>query len=532
MGPRPAGTSASDKLENLQRRHQILEGEKRSIEETAAVQIKASKDAIRRLHETNNKLREEISASVSSAKGSSEASSNMEELIKLKNKFNAVRSENMRKEQLVEQLKKQVEIISSNSTSEEISVTDRRIRVLENRIDKAMIKYNEAQSIKKTYEGILHRLKEERVGFDHQLENLEKQLEAKKKDYEELLLLSHDALHAKEMAQAELHRFEQAVMEERNQRDREVMEKKLLVQQRIEMNHRLERKEKETVLVNNNVAHTVVAGESIFLPEQPKISHPAPDETQKIQQRLSEYEEAYSKLKEVTGVSDVNEIIQKFISQEITYSNLTKLTREQEKNIQALNEEHDKLKGQLDELKFSAAALTNGRHFSASVDAESLVAESMSKLEKNRTRYEKLAKVLIDVNSGVGHLHDKLSWIKLEDQQPSEHLVLTDETIEEILNVCELKVTKLMQYVDRSHVVSAKMAEPTPDIRVRGPGDGSANVDDVDFEPGAPSGTGIDNDFFNRKLIKSNSALFVDKVKKYVLISNTDTAFHIGSKPI
>jgi hypothetical protein len=32
-------------------------------------------------------------------------------------------------------------------------------RILENRLDKAMIKYNEAQSIKKTYEQIVKRLK-------------------------------------------------------------------------------------------------------------------------------------------------------------------------------------------------------------------------------------------------------------------------------------------------------------------------------------------------------------------------------------
>ena len=37
------------------------------------------------------------------------------------------------------------------------------------------------------------------------------------------------------MAQAELHRFEQGVMEERNQRDKEVQEKKILVEQRVEL---------------------------------------------------------------------------------------------------------------------------------------------------------------------------------------------------------------------------------------------------------------------------------------------------------
>merc|ERR1712216_756324 len=101
----------------------------------------------------------------------------------------------------------------------------RNIRVLENRLDKAMIKYNEAQSIRKTYEQIVRRLKEERVGFDNQLAAIERTLKAKEHDYEELLLLSHDAYHAKEMAQAELHLFEQGVMEERNQRDKEVQEK-------------------------------------------------------------------------------------------------------------------------------------------------------------------------------------------------------------------------------------------------------------------------------------------------------------------
>ena len=43
---------------------------------------------------------------------------------------------------------------------------ERTIRMLENRLDKAMIKYNEAQSIKKTYDIILKRLKEERIAYD------------------------------------------------------------------------------------------------------------------------------------------------------------------------------------------------------------------------------------------------------------------------------------------------------------------------------------------------------------------------------
>lgn len=60
----------------------------------------------------------------------------------------------------------------------------RNIRVLENRLDKVMIKYNEAQSIQKTYEEVVKRLREERVGYDGQLNIIEGSLKGKEQDFE------------------------------------------------------------------------------------------------------------------------------------------------------------------------------------------------------------------------------------------------------------------------------------------------------------------------------------------------------------
>jgi len=69
------------------------------------------------------------------------------------------------------------------------------------------------------------------------LKRLEQTFRSREADHTDLLLLSYDAFSAKETAQAELHRFEQGVMEERAQRDREVQEKKALVQQRVDMKY-------------------------------------------------------------------------------------------------------------------------------------------------------------------------------------------------------------------------------------------------------------------------------------------------------
>lgn len=117
----------------------------------------------------------------------------------------------------------------------------RTIRMLENKLDKAMIKYNEAQSIRKTYEMIVKRLKDERVGYDNQLAAIEQSLKGKEHDFEELLLLSHDANHAKEVADAELRKFEARIQEKRELRDNEVKEQKKVVELRVDQQERLEK---------------------------------------------------------------------------------------------------------------------------------------------------------------------------------------------------------------------------------------------------------------------------------------------------
>jgi coiled-coil domain-containing protein 151 len=84
------------------------------------------------------------------------------------------------------------------------------------------------------------------VGFDNQIAAIERTLKAKEKDLEELLLMSHDAQHAKEVAKAELGGLERQLAEEKKQREKEVAERRLLVQQKMEMNQKLEKRVQES----------------------------------------------------------------------------------------------------------------------------------------------------------------------------------------------------------------------------------------------------------------------------------------------
>jgi len=209
--------SPDEQLEDLQRRFQLLEGERKATYETAKLNISQNKEIIKQMKEENKILRGEIAKLRNEKPTSVEAQiqERMSEIQQLSRKYDTLRNENGKKQAHFDEIEGKLRELSLDSKlpTTEASPQMRQIRVLENRLDKAMVKQNEAQSIRKTYEAIVKRLNEERISFDNRLQAIEGTLKAKERDYEELLLLSHDAYHAKEMAQAELHRFEQGVME-------------------------------------------------------------------------------------------------------------------------------------------------------------------------------------------------------------------------------------------------------------------------------------------------------------------------------
>ena len=76
----------------------------------------------------------------------------------LKRQLDSLRHEVTSKKQSLEDMRGKLEDLEDASNSQNIGSTaqSRQIRVLENRLDKAMIKYNEAQTIRRTYSLLLY----------------------------------------------------------------------------------------------------------------------------------------------------------------------------------------------------------------------------------------------------------------------------------------------------------------------------------------------------------------------------------------
>eukprot|EP00828_Plagiopyla_frontata_P042076 TRINITY_DN6190_c0_g1_i4.p2 TRINITY_DN6190_c0_g1~~TRINITY_DN6190_c0_g1_i4.p2 ORF type:complete len:414 (-),score=117.33 TRINITY_DN6190_c0_g1_i4:60-1301(-) len=310
----------------------------------------------------------------------------------------------------------------------------RNIRILENRLDKVMIKFNEAQSIKKTYEQIVKRLKEERVGYDNQLAAIERSLKGKEHDFEELLLLAHDATHAKELAQAELKKYEHKKAAVRELRKNYLDEKWKSINareaaiQKLEIHEKEQPERVEKQQINQNLSP--MANE-----QQMNM------DTNLQKQKLADYQEAFRKLYEATGVTDVNEIIQKFKTQDETRKQLNDLQQDNAEKIEQLQNESIKLKNELNDLKYEGGETLTRKQID---EIENNVQNAINKCERAKLKYERSSKILVNAKAGIEHLVEKLDFFKL-DGKPN--LIVTDDSLIEALDQCVQKMKEIYRIV-------------------------------------------------------------------------------------
>lgn len=443
-----------DDLAHLQSRFDLLQGDRKAFYEQSQLTLKQNKDAVDELRREGKELRNAL-ANMNKERGGSETSAIHEaELAKveqaltlLRQRQNQVMCGNKAKEKALRILEDELKDLqrSSSRPAHEANPLMRQIRTLENRLDKAMIKYNEAQSIRKTYDQIVKRLKEERVNFDNQLGAIEATLHAKEHDYEELLLMSHDASHAKDIARAELVKLQSLVGEERKAREKELNERRNAVTAREEMHTRMVEREKarQDIVLEAKGDLSTEAEEALKKNLVTNALHHQLNQNvmEGEQQVMSAYEAAFRKIKEATGVGDVNEVIQKFVTQRDTEKNLMSMTREAQARIDELAEERATTKQQVDEMKYSGAGGQSSRQ---EVEAcEKKLAEASAAQERVKTRHGRLTKVFVDIRAGIEHMSDKLEPVKLD--QPA--VPVSDDTIVDVMYQCEAKLLKMFGVV-------------------------------------------------------------------------------------
>ena len=233
----------------------------------------------------------------------------------------------------------------------------KQMRSLENRLDAALIQYNEACGICSTYDHIVKRLKDEKVCFENQLTALERTFESKHQDFEELVLLFGDASHAREIAFQNLHKSKCEFEESKSRRSRDIRERQQHTKIRKQMLKKLDKSDDEGATVTVESPDGNASSDTISFPVP--IGGDSKHQFEDQEHALNVFETAFRKIKDVTGVSDVNDMIRKVVGQESTTENVQLMTTQNQTRIEGLTRLRDSLVQDVDTLKHNSSPAAN-----------------------------------------------------------------------------------------------------------------------------------------------------------------------------
>ncbi|KXS16510.1 hypothetical protein M427DRAFT_69080 [Gonapodya prolifera JEL478] len=477
-------------LHDLKLRFELLEGDRKAYYETSQWAIRQNKEEMAHLRSQNKELRDMISK-LKKAEGDASTSRTMSDVEKLdqkvcelRNKHDLMEAEVRAREAKLKELQDRVAHLqpptgSAGSSGSRVLEPAhlKEIHALENRLDKALIKYNEAQAVRKMYEAIVKKLQDERLTFDSKLTKLEKLLQQKKQEAAELEAMSRDANHAKEVAKADLLRFELQLTEDRKQREKDLHARKELVKQRLEMNEKMEKRGtpqtgkdgtaplSPTAGSGPNASQcddSRTAGSSGALDTSTGGAGGAGDDPSKAQ-HFAGVEETLRVLRDAVGVLTVPEISAKLVAQRDTNAHLVSLQASTSARLEELRARKQRVLQEYEELKFTGRQKSSAGK-GLEEEFKTRVEEAKKEVEEVREKWERVGRIVKEARAGVGHLAEKLEGVQLD--RPTEVPAGADPHVH-TLDVCIEKMDKLYHTVKGKEnlietTFSPSPAQPTP----------------------------------------------------------------------
>uniref|UniRef100_A0AAR2KVW8 ODAD1 central coiled coil region domain-containing protein n=1 Tax=Pygocentrus nattereri TaxID=42514 RepID=A0AAR2KVW8_PYGNA len=436
-----------DQIAELQRKIQQLEGEKSAYYESSQNSLKENRERILQLREENRRLRtrlahardEQIISEVFHNRSDKAAFRNMsvKEAVKVLDqqvcdkvkKLNAMKHTTRMKWRQLEELQAQYDGLRAERRSPQLcydSFVQQNLRMLENRLEKVQLKSQAAEHIMRSYLKMKEQLQEESLTFQPQLDQMEAEILKKKQELRELQAMNNDAHLSKETAKAELQCQEEQVYRERRDRELILNQYKKQMEERRAQAERGERRAQRVALHPDELS------------SEAQRSGTGVGEEERV---ISSFEEAYQHIREVTGVTNTQEMVDRFVSQQDTQKHLEKMKVENEVKLQQLKEERDTLLARFQEMKFSGETKHARRVLE---EAERHLQEEQQRRDAAKEKLDSLTHTLTIVSAAVEHLTDKLQHISLDEAEVNVLLDSSERVVEQ-LHQAEQKLQRLQE---------------------------------------------------------------------------------------
>ncbi|XP_030639189.1 coiled-coil domain-containing protein 151 [Chanos chanos] len=518
-----------EQITELQRKIQLLEGDRTAYYESSQSAIKKNRETIQQLRQENKKLHKKLAdgdediikdafQSHGQERGAFRKMSAKTALRVLDQKvcdkakkLNALKHTTQTYKRRLEDLRLQYKSMKHKNKGPSLPVKQREeeaknLRALENRLEKAQLKCQEAEHIMRGYQKLKAHLQEESLTYQTQLDELEAEILRQRQELKDLQIMSSDAQLSKDAARAELQRQEERLYRERRERERVLNRYKKLAEERKAQAERLERRAQRATMHPDELS------------SEAQRSTTAVGEEEKA---ISSFEEAFRRIKEATGVTDTQEVVDRFISQGDTQKHLEEMKEENMRILLQLKEERDRLQVQFEEMKYSGESKLSSRQQMLD-ECRCHLKREQQRCDEAKERLDWLTRTLNTVRAGVEHLCDKLQHISLAGGPVPQLPADSEEYVVELLSQSERKLmliheelrgkdlaTLTKEMEDEEYHTSIEGKLPNYNTRIQLPEAQRLDPYDDEEESGDD-----ESDIITRATLKRQSQLIIDSKTK------------------
>jgi len=239
-------------------------------------------------------------------------------------------------------------VISVNHTQEAHTKIERQLKVLENRLDRALVRFNEALHVNKQLREQIDNLRRERGVFDAIYKKLERELQEKKKEMAFIIEVSNIAYEEKDNAINELDTLKMFAKKEMDSFQETFGELEELLEEDRKMKEAIksrmaERREKQIADQKaDEDARKKKNAKGGGAQQQSTAATPQFTQAEG-QMTLQTYEEAFAKIRQATQCNDTAQLVTTFLHSEEDNFSLFNYVNELNREMERLEKERDQL---------------------------------------------------------------------------------------------------------------------------------------------------------------------------------------------
>jgi len=470
-------------IAELQRKFRVLENDKRACSEDSQGTIRKQRATIEKLTRENRKMKSELLETKSNSGPQAENKLVQANVNRMKEQHASLTSKmeteaaaaktwverlDSHQRKIFELREEMAKGGGMNAVLENHKVVQKQIRVLENRLDKGLQKFNEAISANKSLREEIDTLRRERVVFDDIYRKLENELQQKKKEMASIIEQANAAYEARDSAQAQMASLKQQADKEHAEFEKEWRELGRLIENDKRMKEFMRTKVRST----KEDSDAQDGGE--INKHKKKVAKNAWDTAKSLvtitsnQEKVTAYEDAFAKIQAATGVTDIDQLVQNFLDAEDTNFSLFKYNNE-------LSSETDKIELNVADLKEEYITLSGQSNRKEDT-------EKVKILENLEDRWNDIDRKALQYDTKMQDSHQLLAHLRAcldsifrrigcteKDLPAGCSQEVSEDSMTEYLGVVETKVNELMK------LYHAMQEDDSDDEKTRLPRAGTSN---------------------------------------------------------